>query len=109
MSLYTQPNLSSGIDETLISTAQSVPALPVMIIVFTYFVVLLGGSANQKRRIGSADYPFWAVLAGMSITFESLIMTIGIGIINLTTLGVVIALTIMSGLWFFLSKQRGER
>jgi len=109
MSLYTQTNLTSGIDDAIVSTAQSVPEFPIMILVFTYFLVLLGGSSNQKRRTGIADYSFWGVLAGLTIIFESLIMTLGDGIISLTTLGIVIAVSILNAVWFFLSKQRGEQ
>ena len=107
--LYTQPNLSLGIDDALVSTAQSVPALPVMILAFVYLVVLLGGSGNQKKRIGNADYPFWFLLSGITITFLALIFTIGGGLIDLTTLGIVVGITVMSSVWFFLSKVRGEQ
>lgn len=106
--LYNQPNLTSGIDGAIITTATAVPIFPIMLLMFVYFVVFLGGSANQKRRIGYADYPFWAVLSGMTITFLSLILTLQAGIINLTTLSIVIAVTIMSAVWFFLNKQKGE-
>jgi len=108
MSLYDQPNLSTGIDDALISTAQAVPSFPIMILVFIYLVILLGGTNNQKRRTGSADYPFWTVLAGITTSFSALLMTVGEGLINLTTLSIVFAITILSGIWFFLSKTKGE-
>lgn len=108
MTLYTQPNLTSGIDTALVSTAQSVKTFPIMILLFTFMVVLLGGTSNQRRRTGQADYPFWTALASLTIMFESLLMTIGERLINITTLGVVVAITIMSAFWFFMSKQRGE-
>jgi len=108
MALYDQPNLTSGIDQALITTAQSVPAFPIMILVFIFGVVLIGGMSSQKRRTGSSDTPFWAVLAGISTSLVSLIMTIGQGIIDIVTLGIVFAVTIMCGVWFFLSKVRGE-
>jgi len=109
MTLFSPPNLTSGIDDALITTAQSVPAFPIMILVFIFFIVVLGGSANQKRRTGSADYPFWFVLGGLTITFVALIFSLGEGLISLPTLGIVIAITIMFALWFFLSKVRGEQ
>ncbi len=109
MALYDAPNLSAGLDDALISTGQSVPAFPIMILVLIYFVILLEGSTNQKRRTGVADVPFWSVLAGTSTTFVALIMTIGAGMIDLLTLEIVIAITVMSGVWFFLSKTRGEQ
>src|SRR5512133_2185471 len=91
MSLYNMPNLTSGIDDAVIGTANTVPAFPIMILFFTWILVLAGGVANQKRRTGNADFPFWAVLASLSTTFVSLIFTLGEGLIDLTTLGIVIA------------------
>ena len=107
--LFEQPNLTSGLDDALISTAQSVPAFPIMILVFIFFTILLGGSTAQKRRTGSPDIPMWAVMAGITTTFVALIMTIGGGMIDLTTLGIVIAIAIMCGFWFFMSKVKGEQ
>jgi len=107
--LFEQPNLTAGIDDALISTAQSVPAFPIMVLVFIFFTIILGGSSAQKKRTGSPDIPMWAAMAGVSTTFVALIMTIGDGIIDLTTLGIVIAITIMCGLWFFMSKVKGEQ
>jgi len=109
MTLFDEPNLTGGIDDALISTAQEVPTFPIMILVFVFFTILLGGATAQKKRTGSSDVPMWAVLAGLSTTFLALIMTMGEGIIDLATLGIVIAVTILCGLWFFLSKVRGEQ
>jgi FtsH-binding integral membrane protein len=108
MTIYAQPNLTSGIDDALITTSKSVPFFPIMILLFIFCVVFLGGSANQKRRIGKADYSFWAVLSGLTVSFVALLFTLGEGMINLTTLGIVIAITIFFGVWFFLSKIQGE-
>ena len=108
MSLFQQPNLTSGLDDAIVTTSQSVSAFPIMILVFVWMIIFIGGSSNQKRKIGSADYPFWAVLGGISISFLSLIFTLGQGIIDIITLGVVFSVTILCGIWFFLSKVRGE-
>ena len=107
--LYTQPNLTGGIDDAIVDTASAVPMFPIMILVFIFFVVFLGGSANQKRRVGSADYPFWMVLSSMTITMVSLIFTLVSGIISGVTLSIVIGITIISAFWFFVSKTRGEQ
>ena len=109
MSLYTPPNLTSGMDDAISQTVRAVPSFGIMLMVFTYLLVLIGGSSNQKKRLGTADYPMWSVLAGLTITFEALLMTIGTGILDITTLGIVIGVTILSAIWFFLSKQRGEQ
>ena len=109
MALYNQPNLTAGIDDALIDTARAVPSFPIMFLVFIFGLILIGGSSNQERRTGSADFPFWMVLAGISTTFAALLMSLGDGIIDITTLGIVIAVTILGAVWFFLSKQRGEQ
>jgi hypothetical protein len=108
MALYNEPNLTAGVDDALISIGSSVPSFPIMMLVFVYFLILAGGSTSQKRRIGTADIPFWNVLAALSTMMVALLMTIGDGIINLTTLSVVVGITVLSGVWFYLSKVRGE-
>ena len=108
MPLFNEPNLTSGIDDAIITTAESVPAFPIMILVFTFLMIFLGGTSNQKRRLGVADYPFWSVLASLGTFFLALIFTIGDGLIDLGTITIVLAITIMCGFWFFMSKVRGE-
>ena len=108
MPLFNQPNLTSGIDDAIVSTSQTIPAFPIMIMVFIFFGIVLGGSANQKRRIGTADYPFWVLLGSLSISFVALIFSLEQGMINLITLSIVISITIMSAVWFFLSSIKGE-
>ena len=108
MALYEEINLTSGVDDALVSLAQNVPVFPIMLLVFIFGLVLLGGASNQKRRTGTADIPFWSVLASLSTFIIALLMTMGEGMIDLLTLGVVTGITIMCGLWFFLSKTRGE-
>jgi len=108
MALYEEINLTSGVDDALVSLAQNVPIFPVMLLVFIFGLVLLGGSSNQKSRTGTADIPFWSVLASLSTLMVSLLMTLKEGMIDIVTLGIVLGITIMCGLWFFLSKVRGE-
>ena len=95
MALFNLPNASTGVDSGVKSIAQSVSILPIMIILLVYFAVLLGGTNNQKRRTGRADYPFWNLLACITSFFLCLIFTLGVGIIDNTTLGIVIAITIL--------------
>ena len=66
MSLYQEINLTSGIDDALISLAQNVPVFPIMILIFVFGLVLMGGASAQKKRTGTADIPFWAILSSLS-------------------------------------------
>jgi len=108
MVLYEPPNLTGGVDQTLIEVATVVPSFIIGLLLFIFGVVFFGGTETQKKRSGYADYPLWSLMASMSILIITLILTINEGIINSLVLGVVVALTILSGLWFFLSRGRGE-
>jgi len=106
--LYTPPNLTSGVDDALFSIAGSTQAFPIGILLFVFIIVVWGGSTSQKNKIGYADYPMWFLLASLSCLLLSLVMTMRTGLITLSTLGIVIALNILTSFWFFMSKAKGE-
>lgn len=106
--LYTEPNLTGGMDEVIVEVVAQVPSFLIGLLLFVFGVVFLGGVSTQKRRTGYADYPLWATMASLSTLMITLILTIKQGLIGLDILGIVVAITIFSGLWLFLSKGRGE-
>ena len=108
MPIYEIPNMTGGIDETLVEIATAVPEFIIGLLVFIFGFVLLSGSASQKQRTGYTDYPMWMVLASLSVFVTSLILSLKEGLISLMILGIVTGLTILCGLWFFLSRGRGE-
>lgn len=108
MAIYTQPNLSSGMDDGLIEIATTSQAFPIGLLLFTFIIVLMGGSSAQNRRTGYADMPFWSLLASISCLLLSLIMSLKSGIITGYTLSVVVAINILTAIWFFNSKGRYE-
>lgn len=105
MALYNLTNATTP-DEILIGVATSVPAFPIMILVFTWFFVFLGGSQKQSSRYGYADMPQWSVLASMSVLLLGLIMTITAGLIGLPVLLIIVAMNILTAIWFFMSRGR---
>ena len=108
--LYQEVNLTGGLDKAITSTAASVPAFPIMILVFIYLIILIGGSSNQSRKRGNADIPMWATLAGTATTVVALVMNIGVSsLISIGTLAIIISLTIISGFWYFMSRGRYEQ
>ena len=107
MSLYNLTNATTP-DTILVGVSTSIPVFPIMLLVFVWFIVFIGGSQRQTARYGYADVPQWAVLASMSVFLLSLMMTVIGGIISLQTLVVVVAITILTGIWFFMSKGRIE-
>ena len=108
MAIYEQPTLEGGIDQTLVEVARAVPSFIIGFLVFIFGIVFITGSLIQKRRTGYADMPMWATMASLSTFLISLILTIKSGLITIETLGIVVAITILSGLWLFLSRGRGE-
>lgn len=95
-------------DEMLIGVSSSVPAFPIMLLVFAWFFIFLTGSIKQNRRAGYVDMPQWATLASLGTLLMSLAMTIQEGIIALQILLIVVAITILSAVWFFMSRGRFE-
>jgi len=108
LTLYAQPNLTGGIDEALVQVVEAVPSFIVGLLFFVWGIVFLGGMASQRRRTGFSDTPMWATMASVSTMLISLMLTLKQGLISGEILGIVIAVTIFSGLWLFLSKGRGE-
>ena len=108
MALYDIPNMTDGIDVALIGTATAVPIFIPMFLLFVFGVVFVGGITSQKRRLGTADMPMWATTASLSTLMVSLPLTLAIGLITLDILAVVVVLTIMSGVWLFLDRNRNE-
>lgn len=108
MTIYTAPNITSGIDDALIGVVREVPSFTPMLLIFIFSVVLIGGMISQKKRMGSADMPMWATMASIATLLTAFPLTLAEGLIDLTTFLIVIAITIASGLWLFLDKNRNE-
>jgi hypothetical protein len=108
MTLYNISNNTGGMDNILVDTMTSVGSFIPLLLVFTFFVVFLGGIGRQKARTGTADFPMWAVVASISTLLLSLIMTLVEGLIRLEWLSIIIVVTIFSGVWLFLDKKNGE-
>ena len=89
-------------------TMTAVPGLISLLLLFVFFVVFLGGTARQKTRIGTADYPMWAVVASLSTFMITLILSVVEGFIRLDMLVLVVVITIFSGVWLFLDKKQSE-
>jgi len=106
---YTIPNMTEGVDQALVGIAEQVPSFPIMILVFIWGVVFLGGVMKQKQRLGYADFPMWTTMASFSCLVVSLLMSVREGFITLQVLSIVVVVTIFSAVWLFLSKGRLEQ
>lgn len=108
MPLYSLPNTTTGLDEILVETASTVPSFTPLLLFFVYFVVFLGGVGLQTRRIGTADYPMWSVVASLSTFMIALLMSVIEGLIRLDWLVIIVVVTIFSGVWLFLDRKVTE-
>lgn len=108
MSLYNLPNATEGVDTFIVETVAEVPLLMPFLLLFVFFVVFLGGISRQKGRTGTADYPMWAIIAGIATFMISLISSTVTGIIRLDWLIINVIILIFAGVWFFLDQKASE-
>lgn len=107
--VYDIPNATTGIDSIIVQVITAVPQFTYGLLFFLFFIIFLTGTTKQRNRLGYADYPFWAMVSIMPVFFVSLLMGIVTGFMTLSTFSIVIAITIMISIWFFLSSGRFEK
>ena len=105
---YELPNITNGFDTALTGVATAVPSFIPMLLVFIYFVTLIGGAISQKKRTGVADMPLWSTIAGLMTLVIALPMSIVSGFLEPLYLIVIVVVTLMSGVWLFLDHNRNE-
>ena len=108
MPTYDIPNLTGGIDDVLVDVAGTVNIFTPMFLLFIFSVVFIGGVISQKRRTGTGDMPMWATIASISTLMVALPLTLISGLIQLEILVIVVVITIFSGLWLFMDKNKNE-
>lgn len=106
--LYDLPNATGGIDSIMVQTMNTMPKLGALILMFVFLVVLLGGITRQRARTGTADYSAWAIIASLATLLPALFMSVSAGFIQLDWLIVVVALNILSAIWFFFDRKPSE-
>lgn len=109
--LYNIPNstyATSGIDNVVAQILTEVPALTPMILVFVFFVVLIGGITRQIGRTGTADYPMWTTVAALSSFFVCLLLSVTAGFVQLEWIIVNLLVLLGAGTWFFLDQKQTE-
>lgn len=108
MTIYEAPNMTEGIDDAILDIVTAVPSFIPMFLVFIFGIVLIGGIISQRRKIGTADFPMWTTLASISTLIVTLPLTLLEGLIQVQVLSIVVIVTIFSGFWLFLDRNRNE-
>lgn len=106
--LYELPNATTGIDAIASQTLSSFPFITPLLLLFVYMVIFLGGSTRQKIRTGTADYSAWSILGAISIFIIALLFSVSSGFIRLDWLVIVVSITVLSAIWFFLDRKASE-
>lgn len=106
--LYNLPNATTGIDAITIQMFESFPFLGALVLLFVYLTVFIGGITRQTIRSGTADYSAWAIIAGMATLLPALLFSINSGFIQLDWLIIVVAVNILSAVWFFMDRKPSE-
>jgi len=106
--LYNVPNYTAGIDQVLVQTQESINIFIPMFLFFIWCMIFLGGIMAQKRRSVYIDSPVWATLSSIVTLIIALPLTLVVGLVQLEWLVIIVIMTMLSGLWLFLDKNRSE-
>ena len=106
--LYNLPNNTTNMNQIVVDTVTTLPLLSPVILLVVFFVIALGGMSRQRWKTGRADSILWLTIASISTLIVTLIMSVVEGMINLLTLSIVISMTILFGVWFFLDRKASE-
>lgn len=105
--LFDMPN-STSVDTIATQTVTAIPGLVPMILLFVFMVIFIGGIVRQKARTGTADYPLWATIGGISQFMVALLFSVSSGFLNLDWLVISFVVTVFCGVWLFISERQGE-
>lgn len=104
---YNIPNMTDGVDGTLLEIAAELPVFVPLLLLFTWGFIFLSGMSLQKRRTGYSDMPLWSTLSSLAALMIALALSIN-GTIGLGVLAIMITITVLSGVWLFLDKSNRE-
>ena len=106
--MYAEPssvNLSEGFDNVFVYIQGQVPIFVPMLLLTFFMIVMLGGFFSQRRLIGEGQFVMWMAIAGYLTAGLAFLMTLAEGLINLTTLIIVITIAIFSTVLFLLTRD----
>ena len=100
---------ATGLDGILVNLASNVPQLFPMILLFEFLVIGLGGSFATSRKTGYTNLLMWFAIAGLVTSTSAFILFLVDGIIPLTILSIVVAISILfAGLFILLGDNQQQ-
>lgn len=106
--LFNLPNETNGADKIMVQIIQEISTLTYAFLIFLFFAIVIYGSSRQRETTGRVDYPAWFFIASLIVSFLSLIFGITNGFINRDFFVIIILLTIIFAIWFFLDRRPEE-
>lgn len=98
-----QSNLSSGMGQLFVYTQGIIPFFDALMFGFILIVLSFGMYFTQELKGGKGDFPVAFSVGCFVTTVLAAIMQMINGFVQAGTLGVLIALTIVSFIWLFFS------
>jgi len=107
--LYDFPNISSsqGYDDLVVNVVTSVPLFVPLLLITIFLLISLAGFRLQSYR-RDEDLPYWLLLGSLGSLISALMLSMKEGLMNGTILGTCFAVTVLTAIWFFLSKGPRE-
>lgn len=107
MPSYDLPNLSnaSGLEDLFIYEASQVDFLIPGILFFIFIIIASTGYFAQKRQGERGNMPMWLSIASFITTTGGFMLFLYNGIVNLPTIIIMMVITILLGIWFFLDDK----
>lgn len=86
-------------------SAGIVPILPSLILFAIFLVTVLGSFFAQRRQLGTGNFAASFAVGGFVTMVVAIMLSLIPGFINLTTLVVTIAITILGFIWLIFSER----
>ena len=96
----------TGANEIVSDVVSSVPIFTPMLLFFVFFVSLITMYRKQRESTNFTDIPLLMTISSVITMVVALILSMGTGIIDTLTLSIVIAITLISGMWLLGSRDR---
>jgi len=103
--LITARNLSEGLQVPFIYVNDIMGGLFIkLLLLMVWSLVTFGLYFNQKKAIGFGDFPMAVAVAGIVTTVFTVLLKLIPGLVDTVSFAVVLIVTLLSVIWFFISR-----
>lgn len=95
---------TGGLLDTLTCLTDQLPWIFPLVCFFVFIIITLAGSGTEYSKYGSINVFMWLFIAALTVTFGEFILLL-VPLIDLYTVSISMALTIVFGIIFFVSSR----